>query len=90
MNENIAIEIKNLSKKYYRGTIREWSLRGNHKRLKDWLDPNKLLSRKKKESFWAIRNIDLTVQKGEILGVIGNNGAGKSTLLKILAGITPP
>ena len=40
--------------------------------------------------FWAIRNIDLTVDEGEVFGVIGRNGAGKSTLLKVLSRITVP
>ena len=38
----------------------------------------------------ALENINLTINEGERLGIIGHNGAGKSTLLKLLAGIYPP
>lgn len=40
--------------------------------------------------FWAVRGVDLTVDRGETLGVIGRNGSGKSTMLRMLAGVTAP
>jgi lipopolysaccharide transport system ATP-binding protein len=39
---------------------------------------------------WALRDLDLTIEQGEAVGLIGHNGAGKSTLLKILSRITEP
>ena len=39
---------------------------------------------------WALREVDLDVEPGQAIGIIGQNGSGKSTLLKMLAGIIPP
>jgi len=42
------------------------------------------------KEFWALRDVNLSVERGEILGVIGPNGSGKSTLLQIVSGILQP
>lgn len=72
--ENV-IEISELSKKY-----KIYSK--PHHRLLEWITFGTV---KKHEDFWALKNINFTVKKGECLGIIGHNGAGKSTLLKILS-----
>ncbi|MBJ79716.1 MAG: teichoic acid ABC transporter ATP-binding protein [Myxococcales bacterium] len=48
-----------------------------------------LFSGSKFKEFWALRNLDLNVRRGEHLGLIGANGCGKSTLLKAIASVLP-
>lgn len=45
---------------------------------------------KKNDDFWALKNVSFTVDKGEVVGLIGSNGAGKSTLLKVVSGVMKP
>lgn len=42
------------------------------------------------DNFWALKNISLTIEKGDTYALIGSNGSGKSTLLKIISGILTP
>src|SRR5215210_5516603 len=77
----IDLQFKRVSKKY---RIRR-ELNGNASLVR------KLLSiRKRREDFWALRDISFDVQRAEALGIIGHNGAGKSTILKLLSRITTP
>lgn len=41
-------------------------------------------------SFWALKDLTLSINKGEVLGIVGKNGSGKSTFLKLVAGVTQP
>lgn len=99
--QNLAIEVSNVSKLYRLGVFGTGSLKDDVKRLYAKLagkdDPTLMVGAendrtKSSESnyVWALKDINFSVQKGEVLGIIGNNGAGKSTLLKVLSNIAPP
>ena len=78
------IKIKNVSMKFNLGIENDNSLKMMFIRFFNFK------KRKKQEYFWALKDIDFNIEKGEVVGVIGINGAGKSTLLKVVSGVYKP
>ena len=93
----IAICLSGVKKRYKLGQIGGGTLTED---LQSWWarvrgkeDPNTMIGTDQRlvgQTFMALNGIDLTVYKGEALGIIGCNGAGKSTLLKLLCRVTAP
>ena len=87
---NQVIEVQNVSKRYRIGP------RLAHNSLRDSIAstlraPFTSRSNGKRPDFiWALNDVSFSVDRGEVVGIIGRNGAGKSTLLKILSNITKP
>lgn len=84
-SNDAAVQLDQVSKRYYLNPSRPWH-------MSDLLHNPRGLVRQifPREPFWALRDIDLVVPRGQVLGVIGRNGSGKSTLLRTLAGMSPP
>lgn len=97
MNENCVIKAENLTKEYKLGVIGTGTLRRD---LQSWYakkigkdDPNLPIGAKahtKGDSFLALDGLNVEINRGERIGIIGANGAGKSTFLKLLSRVTSP
>ena len=96
-NKEIAVQLSGVKKMYKLGQIGGGTLTAD---LQSWWarvrgkeDPNTKIGTDQRlvgQTFMALNGVDLTVYKGEALGIIGSNGAGKSTMLKLLSQVTAP
>lgn len=77
-----SIVIDNVSIRYITGDFKDIG-------IKEYL-LKKIKKDYKVNEFWAVKNVNFTLEKGDLLGIIGGNGAGKSTLLKVISGIMVP
>ena len=103
MPSNVAISVENLSKCYLVGhnistsnqdnalrDVLARTARNLFRKTQDMLQGRLVVQGDSVEEFWALKDINFEIKRGDRVGIIGRNGAGKSTLLKVLSRITEP
>ena len=78
------IRIKNVSMKFNMDIEKDFSIK------QAFINFFTKKKKKKTEYFWALKNVTFSINKGDVVGLIGSNGAGKSTLLKVVSGVMKP
>jgi homopolymeric O-antigen transport system ATP-binding protein len=82
-----ALELRGVAKRYFLNPFRPLELKTTVLNFGDFFRGTRQAA---KNPFWALQDVDLDVQRGEFLGIVGHNGSGKSTLLRIIAGLSSP